>query len=160
MQRNWLIIRFTFSPSRVARSVLDQRSNAPKIIKLYYYKLDKWHQEETSIIWDKQNASLNLKQVIKQWVKVHQDEHLLSGHLTVESVALSSPGSEAYLSFDRTLFSPEWSILQKWRIIESLFKTIHQANFHIASISLLVHHQRMDDDQLDLSQPLPVQERL
>lgn len=160
MQHNCLIVHFTFSPLRIAQNVIEQQSNAPKTIKLYYWKDEKWHQEETKIVWDRLNPSLNLKQVIKQWVKVHQDEQLVSPHLAVESVTLSSPESEAFLSFDRTLFNADWSIMQKWLIIESIFKTIHHAQFHITSISLLVHHQPMDDDHLDLSQPLPVQERL
>lgn len=157
IQRNWLIIHFTFDRPQ---KMFNQQSSLPKALKIYYLKDEKWHHEEATIIWDENNAALNLKQVVRQWLKVLQDENLVLPHLALESAALSSPGSEAYLSFDHSLFAQEWSIMRKWQLLESLFKTLHQANFHISNLSLFVHNKPMDDDHLDLSEPLPVQERL
>jgi len=161
IQRNWLIIHFTFSPSCAESSSTEEKvTAAQKKIKFFYFKNKKWHTEQISLVWDEQNHTMNMQQLIKQWLTVLQDERLLPAHINLESVALSSQGGDAYLSFDRSLFSSDQSIMKKWLILESLFKTMHNAAIPIYSVMFLVHNKPMDDDHLEFSQPLPVQERL
>jgi hypothetical protein len=161
LHRKWLIVHFTMSPMGItAASTQSTQLSTHKTIKLFYWKNEKWLQEEISIIWDEQNMAQNARQVLKQWLATMHNEHLLAPHVALESLALSSLGNEAYISFDRSLFSPEWPIIKKWLILEGLFKTILAAQLPLHSVTLLVHNRPMEDEHLELSQPLPVQERL
>jgi hypothetical protein len=160
IQQKWLIINFTGPAHKKAVTPLSHTGKAAKkTIKLWHHKNHQWRFEEASIIWHEQDSALNLAQIVRQWLTIQHDEHALTPHTALEHTTLSSPGSEAYLSFDRPLFSNALPIKKKWLIVESLFKTIHQAGLCLQSISLLVHGQPMDDEHLDFSRPLPLQER-
>lgn len=157
-QRKWIIVQFSFfQPSAVTLSEKDTVGH--KSVKLYYWKHEKWNQEEASLIWHEHDAGQNLKQLIKQWLTVMTDERLIAPHVALESVAVSSQDGHAYVSFDRSLFSKEWTIYKKWMILEGLFKSIRFADSSLQNISLFVGQQPMEDDHLDLSMPLPIQER-
>jgi hypothetical protein len=160
VQRKWIIVQWTFNSPHITSipSQINKQNSVQKPVKLYYWKKEKWHQEEATILWLENNSAQNLKLLIKQWLTLQQDEHIVSPHCLLESVAVSSLGNEAYISFDRTLFSKEWPIIKKWLLLTSLFKTINQAAPVLQSLTLLVHYQIMDDDHLDLSQPLPIQD--
>ncbi len=161
IQRNWVIIHFTFSPHHNGSSNTEEKCTAvQKKIKFFYFKNNKWHTEQINLVWDDQNNTMNMQQLVKQWLTLLQDEHLLPAHVNLVSVALSSQGGDAYISFDTSLFSPDQSIMKKWLILESLFKTMHDAAVPIYSVMFLVHNKPMVDDHLEFSQPLPVQERL
>lgn len=111
-------------------------------------------------MWHEHDAAQTLKQIIKQWLNVLQDAHLLRPHIAISSVAVSNGSNEAYISFDNTLFSKELSIRAKWLIIESLCKTIRDSGLSIQALSLLHHDHFMDDDHLDFSHPLSLESRL
>jgi hypothetical protein len=159
IQRNWLIVQFTYTPS-VASQHTQQNLTSKKSIKIFYWKKGSWHHEEASIVWDEQNPTQTLQQLVKQWLTTLSDEQLIPSSCILESIALSSPGSEAYLSFDRSFFLPEQSIIKKWYIIEGLFKTLHHAGLRLTSMMFLVHDQPMVDDHIEFSQPIPTQQRL
>lgn len=160
IQRNLLLIHFTLNPFQKSLPSADHDATVSVQTKIYFWKNESWHHEDTAIIFKKNNQHYNFEQLLRQWIKILQQESLLSPHITLESVALSTPGSDAFVSFDRSLFSSDQSIRQKWLIIESLFKTLHRAHINIQTIMLLVHDNAMDDDHLDFSMPLVVQERL
>jgi hypothetical protein len=159
IQRKWLIIHFTFNPKELI-AIHPQHEASRKTIKLFYKKGEKWLHEQTNIVWDEENTAQNTKFLVKQWLLTLQEEHIINPHVSLESIATSTPGSEAYISFDQSLFLPDISIIKKWLIIESLIKTIHYAALPLNSFMLLVHHQPMEDDHLDFSQPIPIQERI
>ncbi len=139
---------------------IDQKMPDHKTIKLFFWRQHKWHHETVTMVWDPQNVGRNATQLIKQWLLVMHDEHVLNRHVSLESIAVSSMGNEAYISFDRSLFAPEWSVIKKWMVIESLIKTVLHNDLSLHSIMLMVHHKPMNDDHIDFSQPLPVQERI
>ena len=160
VQRNWLIVHFVFAPESFQQPIQKESAVAQKTVKLFWPKNNTWHQSSVLLMWDEHNHALNAQQLIKQWLVALQDERLLSGQITLTSVAVSAHDLTAYLPFNRSLFSSEWSIMKKWLILESLFKTIHYAQLPIQSIVLLINKTPMTDDHLDLTQPIPVHERL
>ena len=161
VQRNWLVVHFAFSPFTG-----DQHAGMPvtaaqqKKINVYYRKNSAWHHEEVAVIWHEQDMAQSLKHIVKQWLSVLQDVHQLAPHISVQSVAVASTGSDAYISFDASLFDPAVSITRSWMIIESLGKTIRMAEVPIHAIALLVDNVPMSHDYIDLSIPLPLEERL
>ena len=159
VQRNYVIVQVTSNPfaSPSLQAGGDVGSNRP--IKIYFWKHDKWLTDDATVLWNQQDVTSNTSHVIKQWLLTLQDEHLVSSHILVESVSVDDAGSEVYVSFDHSLFAREWSIHQKWKILESLFKTLRFAITGLQTMVLLVHHQPMQDDHLMLDQPLPIQER-
>ncbi|MFA6262881.1 MAG: hypothetical protein WCW33_04940 [Candidatus Babeliales bacterium] len=159
IQRNWLIVQFTYTPS-VASQQIQQNLTSKKAVKIFYWKKGSWRHEEASIVCDEQNPTQTLQQLVKQWLTTLSDEQLIPQNCAIESIALSSPGSEAYLSFDRSFLIPEQSIIKKWYIIEGLFKTLHHAGLTLTSMMFLVHDQPMVDDHIEFSQPIPTQQRL
>ncbi len=162
LQRNWLIIHvayFPFSPS-AATSSKNTAVSYQKQIGIDYYKNNAWVHEECTAMWHENDLAQTLKQIIKQWLNVLQDAHLLRPHVAVATVAVASTNSEAYISFDNTLFSKEMSIRRKWLIIESLCKTIRGNELTLQSLTLLHHDRIMDDDHLDFSHPLSLESRL
>ena len=148
-----------YAPSTVAPQT-SESATSKKLVKLFYWKKGAWHHEEVPVVWNEQNVTQTLEQLVKQWLSILTDEHLAPQHCTLESIAVSSPGNEAYFAFDRSFLLPELSIIKKWYVIEGLFKTIHHAGLTIHSIMFLVHDRPMTDEHIEFSQPIPAQQRL
>lgn len=160
IQRNWLIIQFTGAPASSTRAMIGKPNvNSQKTVRLYYWKNDKWHHDDVDIIWNDHQDAHNTKQLIKQWLSLMQDEHIITPSVVLQAVSFSSSGSQIYVSFDQSIFSKDWSITKKWQIFEGLCKTLYYSQSKIQAIRLLVNHQTLDDDHLDFSQMLPVIER-
>ena len=162
LQRNWLIIHvayFPFSPTAAASSKSASVSYQ-KQISIDYYKNNTWVHEDGTVMWHENDSAQTLKQLIKQWLNVLQDAHLLRPHVAVVTVAVASNNSEAYISFDNTLFSKEMSIRHKWFIIESLCKTIRNNELPLQALTVLHNDRIMEDDHLDFSHPLSLESRL
>lgn len=160
LQRNWLIIHvayFPFSPTTNTKVV---SQTYQKQLTISYYKNTTWVHEECTALWHEQDPAQTLKQVVKQWLNVLQDAHLLRPHLAVSTVAFASGSNEAYVSFDNVLLSKELSIKNKWLVIESLCKTIRDSGLTIQALTLLHNDHCMEDDHLDFSHPLSLESRL
>jgi len=154
IQQNWILLHWRFTSSS-ALPAIKKEAIIRKTIHLYFLKNEKFNTEETTILWDNNNMTHNLKQVVLHWLSCNQEEKNISPSTVFENVIITNTG-EAYLSFNQTLLSKEWSIHKKWYLIESLFKTILKADIQISSVIFLVNQEPMDDDHLDFSQPLPV----
>ncbi|MFA5306400.1 MAG: hypothetical protein WC365_03040 [Candidatus Babeliales bacterium] len=159
IQRNWLIIQFTYTQP-AATQQNPHNVTSKKNIRIFYKNKGGWHHEEASIVWNEHNQEQALGQLIKQWLMTLAGEQLIPRNCILESVVFSSSGNEAFVSFDRSFLLSEQSILKKWYVIEGLFKTIHHAGISLTSLMFLVHDQPMTDDHIEFSQPIPAQQRL
>ena len=162
LQRNWLVIHFAYFPF-ITNNALPQALQTTaqhKTVKAYYFKNDRWHHEDVSVIWHDQDLALTIKHIVKQWISTLQDAGLVAANIIVDSVATSTPKTEAFISFDQTLFDKEWSVARKWSIVESLSKTLHSAEVPIHTMTLLVGGAAMSDNHIDLSHPLPLEDRM
>jgi hypothetical protein len=156
VQRNWLVIHWSYKNTESHTGLLNQKEPiAHKKIVLYYWKDEKFKTESTSLLWDTHNPEGNLKLLIKSWLTCLAEEKVVTPALTLESIALSSNDTTAYLSFNQSILSKEWSIFKKWQLIESLFKTLRAADLSITTVVFLVQNEPMQDDHIDFSQPLP-----
>ena len=160
LQRNWLIVHFAYFPFVTSNPLPQtlQTTAQHKMIKAYYFKNDRWRYEEVRVIWHDQDMALAIKHIVKQWLSTLQDVGLVAVNIMVDSVAVSTPQTEAFISFDQTLFDKEWSIARKWSVIESLCKTLQSAQVPIHTMTLLVGGTAMPDNHLDLSHPLPLED--
>jgi hypothetical protein len=156
LQRNWLIIRWVgFWGKEKISTEVKKNISTKKIIRLFYWKDDRFQNEEVSVVWFK-NVSENIKHTINNWLAFLYEERILARTVLLESVAVADGGAVAILSFDQSFLSREWSIQKKWRTIESLLKTLSQAKFSIQSIMFLVKYHKMEDDHIDFSRTWPM----
>jgi len=155
IQQNWILIHWRFDGSSQHLPAIKKEAISRKPIKLYFWKDEKFNTEDTTILWDENNTTHNLKQVILNWLTCNQEEKIIKPSTAFEGVVLSTFGA-AYLSFNQSLLSKEWSIMKKWYLLESLFKTIRDAGITIQYTIFLVNHEAMDDDHIDFSEPLPI----
>lgn len=125
-----------------------------KNVSLFYFTKNKWRSEKSMLLWSHSNAE-NLSHLIQAWLILLDEEKITSRKINLEA-ALISQAEVAYLSFDHTLFSKEDALYKKWMLIESLLKTIYEAQLSLCSVQLLVHHQHMQDYHLDFSKPWPI----
>ena len=156
-QRGLLIVEWAISPSFIHQISKTARDNSTaKKFNLYYPKGDVFANELVSIIWKDNGPSENIKHLLNNWLTLLQEEHVLNKSVLVEDVAISSVGQEAYISFDRSLLMSEWSIHKKWLLIQSLLKSLQEAETGVKFVIFLVNQRPMEDEHIDFSQPLPV----
>jgi len=155
VQQNWIIFHWGVNNSYNQLPMIKKDQITRKTVNLYFLKNEKFNSEKSTILWDESNTTHNLKQVVLHWLTCNQEEKIVSPSTVFENVVISNTG-QAYLSFNQSLLSKEWSIYKKWYLLESLFKTILTADIQITSVIFLVNQEAMDDDHIDFSQPLPV----
>lgn len=126
-----------------------------KRIKLYFWLKEKWHVEETDIIWTSHAMQENLLLLINAWLKLMHDEALIEKQVNVQSVILAD--QTAFISCDRNFLDKPKSTYQKLICIESLLKTISTQNLGIKNIALLVDHKPLHDYHIDFSSPWPIE---
>jgi hypothetical protein len=127
-----------------------QSTEYKKAVTLYFWTPQGWHQEESHILWAKDNAQ-NINYLTNRWLSILDEENLHSKKVIAQTVALSATGQEAYISFDRYPFEPETSTYTKYMFIEGLLKTLRSQNIKISTIRFLVHHKPLEDYHLDFS---------
>lgn len=126
-----------------------------KNISIYYYDQGQIKSETTPIIVS-DDKTTTLRQIVTNWLIVLDEAGCCSKKISLESVMLSASGTQAYLSFSRSLLDKKDSTHSNWMRLETLLKTIKQSNLNIAHICFMVHHQPMLDTHLDFSQPWPI----
>lgn len=131
-----------------------------KTITISYPKNGNWINEQATILWHAEDTSLTLKHLIKQWLQVLQDAHLINPHLAVTTVAVTPTSGEAFISFDSPLLQKDCSLHAKWLIVESLCRTIRTNELTVSSLMLLQADRSMPDDHFDFSHPISLENRL
>lgn len=154
IQQNWVLIHWSFGKT-YHTPVIKKDATWRKPIKLYFWKNEKYNTEDATILWNDQNTTHNLKQIVQHWLICNQDEKNIKPSTTHEGVVLSTFG-QAYLSFNQSILSKEWSIHKKWSVLESLFKTIRTTDIQVQALVFLVNNEPMEDDHIDFSQPFPI----
>ena len=158
IQRKWIIIQLPFGQTSLQNS--DEQTAEKIVAKIYFYQDSKWRNEEVVLIGANKDKATKVKQLVKNWLSILKEEHIVPLYVNLESVALSSTGADVYLSFDRNIFHPNVVIIKKWMIIEGLLKTLVDASLSLQTIQFFVHHKPMEDEHIDFMQPLPVQQFL
>ncbi len=154
-QKEWIILLLPFQTSDQAiLSLPDHNHYEPKKIPLYFFKHEKWHFEETSIIWSSQITE-NITAITNNWLMLMEDEKIIDTDIQLLS-AIITENKELFLSFNKDLFDKQSATLYKMMIIESLLKTLRENHISVQSVRFLVHHQTMIDDHINFNISWPM----
>ncbi len=146
-----LVIKFiSFNKNNFVGNFFDH-STVKKNVTFYYWKDEKFNTEKRDLIWLSDKAE-TLKHFVNDWLKILLEENIIKKRVILNSIALSKEKDIAYLSFDQSFLEQSWSIYAKWNCIESLLKSIKDADFKIKEIVFLVNNNAMHDEHLDFSQ--------
>ena len=133
-----------------------------KSITLQYWHHGSWHTEKNQLIMVDDTAQA-LAYLISSWLTLLDEEivrtsapQISTKKVELQTALISPTGHELFLSFDRTPFSPQQSIYEKWMWIEGLLKTIKAYDATISHVHLLVRHKPLQDIHLDFSNPWPI----
>lgn len=150
MYTNTIIIRW----SSAVVQPLQTTTTVKKKVLVYFYKHKHMRHEEKELLWpsDMQKAVTYL---IASWLNVLFEEELVKKRVTLQSVILTSAGTQVYISFDRSPLLKESSVYTKLMVIQSLLKTLHDNGIVVQKVQFLVHHQPLHDTHLDFSRPWP-----
>jgi len=151
---NWIIFSYP-SYKRNTKNLLAQNHVQKKPVALHYWHREKWHSEQTPLIWSN-NTTQNVSYLINTWLTLLDEEDIMDKKVSLQAVLLDSSKQEAFLSFDRNPLAENSSTFEKWQWIESLLKTMRTNGVSLQRVRFLVHHQEMIDDHLDFSNPWPL----
>ena len=88
-----------------AKIIAELQSYEPKKIPLYFFKHEKWHFEETSIIWSSQITE-NITAITNNWLMLMEDEKIIDTDIQLLS-AIITENKELFLSFNKDLFDKQ-----------------------------------------------------
>ena len=151
-QESWIIISL---PSTGAMGSKQTPTIKSQEATLWIYNKGEFHKETTEIILSDDIAQ-TVKLLVNNWFALLEEERITDQQITVQSVAMASNNQEAFISLHQYPFDKQASTHTKLMLMESLLKTIKDAELEITSIRLLLHHQPLQDDQLnfDISWPI------
>jgi len=149
--QGWIIMRYPAQKTEVAQTSASFRARKKKVNLIFWYH-DKWNIETVDILETNDQAQ-TLQHLINSWLTLLDEEQIMSKKVTLQSASLDTT---AYLSFDRNPFDEQSTTHQKWLWVESLLKTIRDNDITVQNIRFLVHHQIMQDNHLDFSNPWPI----
>lgn len=155
-QKNWLVIHWNFGTVEGETTVQQKTDSARKKARIYFWKNEKFQHEDTVIIWNGENGNENLKHLTNAWLSTQLEEKVFIKKIELENVAVSTQDQEAFISFNQTFAWEEWSIFKKYKLIESLLKTIQNAAPNIKHVTFLVNNRPMEDAHLNFLHPWPV----
>jgi hypothetical protein len=133
-----------------------QRGAEKKSVSLWYFKDDMYNHEEKDIIVSPHKQK-TLHYLLTSWLSLLDEEHIYHKKISLESVMVDHTESDAFISFNRNPFDAHSSIYEKWMFIESLLKTIDDAQLNIQQVMILHHGAPLKDEHLDFSRPWPIQ---
>lgn len=151
-QESWIIINL---PSKPTQQALTKSSITSKEVTLWIWNKGSFNKETTDIIFS-DDTTQTLTLLLNQWFALLEEEKITDQQITVQSVTLSANGQEAFVSLHQYPFNKQNSTHDKLMIMQSLLKTIKQAQLNIHHIRLLVHHQPIQDDHLNFNISWPI----
>lgn len=132
-----------------------QRKASSKRIRLYYWQDEKCIAQKETIVWN-DDAADNLSRLVNAWLSLLYEDRIIKHKITLTHVLAVASSQEVYLSFNQHFLPDDWSIYQKWQLLECLVKTIRSASLSIQLLHFLVKHQPMKDAHLDFSLGWPI----
>lgn len=147
---NLIIIRF---PNQLNLNNI-QKSNHKKLINFFYWQDNKWHIEDSEIIWA--DLTENINNILVNWLSINYEFNKNLKQASVQTVMLDPEKNFAYISFDKNPLSKQWSIYQKIKFIESILKTLNENKIKIQGVYFLVNHKFLEDTHLDFCHFWPI----
>lgn len=151
---NWIIFRYPSYKSEV-KAFVSRIKVDKKQVELVYWHNKKWNKEKISMLWTADKAA-NIQYLVNNWLNLLDEEQVMNKKVSLQTVLMASCNNKAYLSFDRNPFGQNSSTHKKLMWVESLLKTLRENEVALQSVYFLVHHQIMQDYNLDFSKPWPI----
>ncbi|MFC1845679.1 hypothetical protein ACFLX2_00970 [Candidatus Dependentiae bacterium] len=156
LSQGWILFHYPSYKTQTEQTSANLRAEK-KQVKLIFWHQNKWQSESVEILVT-QDPAQTLQHLVNNWLSLLDEEQLMKKKVTLQSALIRSDNrtssiDEAYLSFDRNPFDEKSSTHEKWMWIESLLKTIRENGIALQSVRFLVHHQIMQDNHLDFSNP-------
>ena len=130
-------------------------SQGSKNIKIFYWKDDFLNLEESRSIWGS-DSDENLRYVVKNWLSALYENRVFSSQVNLDVATITMNSGDAILSFNKSFLGKDWSINNKYKLVDSLLKTIKDSRVKIQKIYFLVKNEFLDDAHLDFSHPWPI----
>lgn len=157
VQRKWVMIEWTYNTQSYDDFVTQQDRVLKKEVQFFWRNHEKMHHETVALVWRHDKNDENIKQVVHMWLDYIKTDQRIDSGIGVDSVVLTSFEESAYISFNKVFSWAQWSIFEKYMLIECLCKTIKSTGLPIKNIVLLVQHEHMADPHLDFSHPWPIE---
>lgn len=152
-QQSWIIISFPKDINQQTTSSL--RSVKPQQVELWAFKQQRWIHETTEII-KSDNLAQTIQILLNSWLLFLEEEHIVDGQITVQSIALTPSSNEAFISFHQSPLNLQASTYETCMLIESMLKTLRINQIPLQSVRLLVHHHQLQDDRLNFACSWPI----
>lgn len=151
-QEDWIIINFSTSKNFMKKNNVTMQ---PQETALWIFINGALKKEITEIIFSDNHAQ-TIKLLINSWLATLDEENIIDKQITVQSVILSPSGQDAFICLTESPLGKQASTHTKLMIMESMLKTLKDANLGLHNIRLLVHHQPIQDAHLnfDISWPI------
>lgn len=151
-QESWIIISW---PTSHASAPKNNSAIQPKETPLWIFINGTLKKETTEIIASN-DTSQTIKQLINNWLTTLEEENIIDKQINVQSVILSPSGQDAFICFQENFLNKQASTYTKMMILESMLKTLRDAELGITNVRLLVHHQPMIDPHLNFNISWPI----
>lgn len=151
-QESWITIHFSASSSLAKKNTFTIQ---PKETPLWIFSNGSLKKEMTEIIFSNDQAQ-TIKILLNNWLTTLEEESIIFQQITVQSVIISPSGQDAFINFSQNPLTAQASTYTKLMIIESMLKTLRDANLGLSNVRILVHHQPLQDHHLncDISWPI------
>lgn len=151
-QESWIIINVTKPKTAIKTNNFHIQA---KETPLWIFSQGKFQKETTEIIFSNDHAQ-TIKLLINNWLATLEEENIINKQITVHSVILSPSGQDAFICLTDSPLEKQISTHTKLMIIESMLKTLKDAQLDLVHIRLLVHHQPMQDAHLNFNISWPI----
>lgn len=149
---SWIIFMLPHQTTTIDQTV---KNTISQDINIYFFKHNRWQQETTKIIINDDKAQ-NLHHILSNFFIVLDDEQITSELIVVESVALNSTQTEAFISLSHNPLPAQASTHDALVIMQALLKTIKLNNIELQSVRFLVHHQPLMDHRINFHHSWPM----
>jgi hypothetical protein len=151
----WIIIQYPLTTQTDQAPLMACRSQKKKVALMYWHNAQ-WHTENSELIWT-DNATTNLIYLVDTWLSLADEEKVMDRKISLQTAIINPVQKQAYLSFNRSPFNGQQTIMHKWMVIEGLLKTIAQSGIDVRTIYVLENHQPLVDPHLDFSNAWPIE---
>jgi hypothetical protein len=156
VQGDYLIIKLpTFSYPSLSSGKAVRSSDAGHELNCFVWGRGSMRQVKKNILWS-QDAATTIKRISAAWLQVASEEAGVADDVKIQSVALTSQGTVALISFDKLFIPAELSTADRWRLVESLLQTLRTAGVVLEAVYFLRANSCMTDDYLDFSTRWPI----
>lgn len=127
----------------------------PTHAQIWFFKDNRWQQEKIKMV-QHADTQINAHALVQQWLNVCWQEKVFTKRVQVQNTLLDSTGTLLYISFDRSPFDVQESTHHALYCFEGLLKTLHTNTIPVQRVQLLVHHEIINDNRLNLGFAWPI----